>query len=75
MTLNEYIENLKEFIKENPGAGELEVYACSDDEGNDCNKVVFTPSKSYIDSDGERYSVEDLDEYEADELSAIVIIN
>lgn len=75
MTLNEYIENLKEFIKENPGAGELEVYACSDDEGNACNPVVFTPSKSYIDSDGERYSVEDLDEYESDELSAIVIIN
>lgn len=75
MTLNEYINELKTFIKTNPGSGELETYAYSDDEGNSLNKVNFGPCIRFIDSTGEQYALEDLGEIEASNIKRVVVIN
>lgn len=45
MTLKKYIENLNEFVKENPETLNMQVVTSSDDEGNSYNLVHFTPSK------------------------------
>lgn len=45
MTLKEYIENLNEFVKENPETLNMQVVTSSDDEGNSYSLVHFTPSK------------------------------
>jgi hypothetical protein len=44
MTLKEYIENLNEFVKENPEALDYIVVYSSDDEGNSYSQVYYTPS-------------------------------
>lgn len=44
MKLKEYLNNLQEFIKENPQSVEFEVAYSADDEGNYYQKVNFTPS-------------------------------
>jgi hypothetical protein len=44
MTLKEYIENLNQFVKENPQTLDMQVIASKDDEGNDYSAVYFTPS-------------------------------
>jgi hypothetical protein len=49
MTLKEYIENLNQFVKENPQTLDMQVIASKDDEGNDYSAVYFTPSKGIYD--------------------------
>ena len=44
MTLKEYVENLNEFVKENPEALDYIVVYSSDDEGNSYGRVHYTPS-------------------------------
>ena len=43
MTLKEYVENLNDFLEENPEAKELPVVYASDPEGNDWHNVQSTP--------------------------------
>ena len=47
MKLKEFIENLNEFVKENPDALEFEVITSKDDEGNGFNRVFYTPTKGF----------------------------
>jgi hypothetical protein len=43
--LKEFIENLNEFVKENPETLEMQVITSKDDEGNGYNLVYYKPSK------------------------------
>jgi sucrose-6-phosphate hydrolase SacC (GH32 family) len=53
MTLKQFIENLNEFVKENPETLDMNVITSEDDEGNGFSPVYFTPSKGfYNDSAG-----------------------
>lgn len=45
MTLKEYIENLNEFVKENPETVEMQVITGNDDGDNEFNLVHYTPVK------------------------------
>ena len=45
MKLKEFIENLNEFVKENPETLDMEVVTSIDDEGNGYSFVHYTPSK------------------------------
>jgi hypothetical protein len=51
MKLKEFVENMNEFIKENPDALELDVITSKDDEGNGYSMVTYTISKGYLDQD------------------------
>ena len=52
MTLEIFIENLNKFIKENPETLQMQVITSKDDEGNEFNRVHFTPTKGiYKDKD------------------------
>ena len=44
MKLKNYVENLQEFLKNNPETAEMEVVTSIDDEGNGYNIVQFGPS-------------------------------
>ena len=45
MTLKEFIENLKKFVKENPETLEMQVITSIDNEENGFNPVCFLPCK------------------------------
>lgn len=66
MKLKEYIENLNEFVKENPDALDLDVLTSIDDEGNGFNMVSFSPSKGYYDGNDFIYD-QNLKEYGYDD--------
>ena len=51
MNLKEYIEQLQEFVKENPQALEFDVWYAKDDEGNGYQEVYFSPSLKVYDID------------------------
>ena len=44
MKFKDYVENLQEFLKNNPDTAEMEVVTSIDDEGNGYNIVQFEPS-------------------------------
>jgi hypothetical protein len=69
MTLKEYIENLNEFVKENPEALEYEVVTSADDEGNYYNPVHYTPSMGLFE-DGEFTHQDNFEECEIDNEDA-----
>jgi hypothetical protein len=48
MKLKKFIEQLQEFVKENPETVEMEVIYSHDDEGNCFQPVYFGPSKGYF---------------------------
>jgi hypothetical protein len=83
MKLKEYLENLNNFVKENPDALDLEVIYSSDDEGNDFQAVHYTPQMGIFEdllSDkagyrGEFISSEQLEDWDRskDEINAICI--
>ncbi len=50
MTLNEYINNLLIFAKNNPEVAEYECVYGVDDEGNSYDRVKFTPTVMKADS-------------------------
>lgn len=74
MTLRDYIENLTEFVENNPGCLDLEVLAAKDDEGNGYTHVNYTPTLAYA-GDLEDYVVEDVvsDEEEYDYPNCVII--
>jgi hypothetical protein len=74
MKLKEFIENLNEFVKENPEALELDVYTSKDDEGNGHNSVVCEPVLGNFE-DGVFSSVEQIEDagWEDVELNAVCI--
>jgi hypothetical protein len=78
MKLSEFIKNLQEFAKKNPGATDLEVIYAKDDEGNGYQKVHYKPSKGVFE-DGYFISPdnpEDMEEYGyADDDINVVCIN
>lgn len=45
MTLQQYIEGLQKFVKENPETKDLIVINAADDEGNGFNEVHYSPDK------------------------------
>jgi hypothetical protein len=45
MTLKEFIENLNEFVKENPETLDMKVITSKDVEGNGFNDVFYSPTK------------------------------
>lgn len=51
MKLKEYLENLNQFIAENPEALNLDVITSKDDEGNGYNAVYYTPTAGILDGD------------------------
>lgn len=61
MKLKNFLENLNEFVKQNPKVLELDVVTSSDDEGNSYNLVHYSPSIG-IYKDREFEITEDLDE-------------
>lgn len=66
MTLREYIENLNEFVKNNPETLEMQVITSKDDEGNGYNLVYYEPSKGIFE-DGDFTSFDQYDDRERDE--------
>jgi len=46
MTLETYIENLKQFAKENPKALKMQAIYAKDNEGNGHSPIYFTPTKA-----------------------------
>jgi hypothetical protein len=76
MTLREFLENLNDFIETNPDALDLNVIASSDDEGNFYNEVVFTPTKGYLDDNGNYVEFDMYEDYDVEEeLTNSVCIN
>ena len=65
MLLKEFIENLNEFVKENPETLDMQVITSIDDEGNGFNLVHCTPSKG-IYEDSEFISSEEYKDYGRD---------
>lgn len=51
MKFSEYVQNLNQFLQENPDSAEFEVVTSSDDEGNSYSRVHFEPSIGMIDGD------------------------
>jgi|TARA_Y100000310_G_C20571644_1_gene758347 uncharacterized protein YkuJ len=45
MKLHEYIEQLQEFVADNPECDDMEVVFSKDEEGNGFNVVSYSPSK------------------------------
>ena len=80
MNLKEYIEQLQEFVKENPQALEFDVWYAKDDEGNGYQEVYFAPSLKVY-SENDKYSdrvdyMYSTDEYdEIDDANTVVIVN
>lgn len=66
MTLNEYISNLQQLLSDNPELGNLPVIYAADDEGNNYQKVHYTPSTAFVD-DINSYYLEMLDKDECEE--------
>lgn len=52
MTLGEYVENLNDFLEENPKAKELPVVYASDPEGNNWHNVQSGPCLIQKDENG-----------------------
>jgi hypothetical protein len=75
MKLKEFIENLNEFVKENPETLDMEVVTSIDDEGNGYSFVHYTPSKGvYEDGEitfSEQYEEDGIDDSETN----VVCIN
>ena len=67
MKLSEYINQLQEFIKENPETTEFKVCYSIDDEGNGYNDVYYTPTIGYRGEDGEFISLSDTEWFEENE--------
>lgn len=67
MKLSEYINQLQEFIKENPEAAEFEVCYAIDDEGNGYNDVYYTPTIGYRPEGGEFIGISDTEWFEEHE--------
>ena len=65
MKLREYIENLREFVKENPEALDMDVITSKDDEGNGYNHIYYSPTKGHFDGD-DFIPAGDLEEYGKD---------
>lgn len=75
MKVSEMIKNLQDFINEN---GDLECWCAKDDEGNGYQKIYYTPSMYYVDSDNEVYgSVEDIEycDLSMADVTPICIVN
>lgn len=74
MKISEMIKNLQNFMAEN---GDLECWYAKDDEGNGYQEVHYTPSKYYVDEDGDVMQFEDLEYYELhmEDVEPICIIN
>jgi hypothetical protein len=77
MKLKEYLENLNNFVKENPDALDLEVIYSSDDEGNDFQAVHYTPQMGIFEGGyrGEFISSEQLEDWDRskEEINAVCI--
>lgn len=69
MTLKEFIENLNEFVRENPETLDMQVITSMDDEGNEFNLVHYTPSKG-IYEDGEFITSDQYEDYERNSSEA-----
>lgn len=74
MKISEMIKGLQEFMADH---GDLECYYAVDDEGNAYHPVYYTPSKYYVDEDGDVMQVEDLEYYELhmEDVKPICIVN
>lgn len=51
MTFKEYIDTLNTMLYERPGLGGMDVVYASDDEGNEYQKVVYTPTLGYFEGE------------------------
>ena len=75
MKLKEFLENLNEFIKENPESLGYDVVTSKDDEGNGYNEVYYAPSIGFFE-DREFKSTdwdEDDNEIKLEEYNAVCI--
>lgn len=74
MKISEMINNLQDFMAEN---GDIECWYATDDEGNEYHAVYFSPSKIYVDENGEVYELEDLEDYELDieDVKPVCVVN
>ena len=74
MKISEMIKNLQQFMEWH---GDIECYYAIDDEGNAYRPVYYTPSKYYVDADGDVMQFEDLEYYELhiEDVEPICIIN
>lgn len=62
MKLKEYLKALKKLAKENPQTLEFDVIYSSDDEGNDFQKTVYTPTIGKYSEEERTYETNDLSE-------------
>lgn len=63
MKLKEFIENLNEFVKNNPECLEMNVCSSADDEGNRFNEIYYAPSKGNL-NDRDFINAEQFEEYD-----------
>lgn len=75
MKISEMVQNLQEFKAKH---GDIECWYAEDDEGNGYQRVYFTPSLYYVNSDGTVH--QEKDEYEEcgeniDDIKPICIVN
>jgi len=78
MTVKEYIEELNKAVHEDPSLLDKEVVYSADDEGNNFQRVCYTPTKGYF--DGESFisdeNLEEDDEYFDEEtFNRVLCIN
>jgi len=71
MILKEFIDNLNEFVEENPKALNMQVVTSKDDEGNGYNQICDTPSVGNFDEDEKEFKSKEQindpeNEYETD---------
>ena len=74
MKLREYIENLNEFVKENPETLDMIVVYAKDSEGNGFEEVYYTPNKGCFDPDERNFvDVENYEELDENDTNAVCI--
>lgn len=61
MTFKDYVNNLNQFLKENPELAEAKTIYASDDEGNSYREVIYYPSCGEFTDDNEFHGEADTD--------------
>ena len=60
MKLKDFLKNINTLVKNNPNVLELDVVYSKDDEGNEFNKISYTPTLGVFDWEEREFSDEDI---------------
>lgn len=65
MTLREFIQNLQDFVKENPDTLDMTVITSIDSEGNGYSEIYYDPTMGWYEDGNFSSCEEDIEEYGA----------